>query len=702
MAATIGRVRAVFSASTSGLTSGVNQASASMRKMQSSVSSLKGGLTALTMINGAQLFGSIASSASSAVRSLLSMGSAQAEVVDKTSKLASRLGMTYAELAGLEHAGALAGVGLDTIGTAATRIDVAVVGAANNSEKAKEKFTKLGLAAVAVAGDSGAADVALQKLGLSTVAVVGGSDAADAALQKLGLSAVAVVGGSDAAGAALQKLGLSSATLGGMAAPQRLEAITDAIARLPDEAERAAAKVSLLGQAGTDLASMTAPQKLQTITAAISKLPGAAEQAAAKLALLGQAGTDLSSMNPLERMQAITDAVSKIPDVAERAAVKLVLLGAAGSDLNSMNAEQRFQAIAEAISKLPTEAEKSAAAIAFFGKSGAAMLPMFKDGAAGLQAMAIEAERFGKNLTNAQGVDIEDMNDSFSRVQEAISGVVKQLVARLAPAVTALTTAFSDMIGNVGGATIGQRIGDGIMAGARFLAMIADYVYTNFKGVFDYFQAVGSRFGAVWDVASRVVSFLEGVVLSLKTVWLFAAFVMGKTIAGLLDGLKGAGELMWFDMSGLDPAIEAMKEFANHTFYDSVKSAKGSVAAFKAAFADSAPAWGKMAAGPITTTLDAALAKAKASASNIDKASKPMGIVRQEIKVEIVKKQETKGIESRSAEGIKEMFRLMRGPTEADDIAKQQLQALENIADNTEDDGGADVDEYDLAPAAGA
>jgi hypothetical protein len=580
MAATIGRVRAVFSASTSGLTGGVNQAAASMRKMQSSVSSLKGGLTALTMINGAQLFGQIASSASSAVRSLLSMASVQAEAVDKTSKLASRLGMTYAELAGLEHAGALDGVGIDAIGTAATKLDVALVGAANNSEKAKEKFTKLGLAAVAVAGNSGAAAAALQKLGLSAA--------------------------------------------------------------------------------------------------------------------------DLASINPLERMQAIASAISTIPDVAERAAVKLVLLGAAGSDLNSMNAEQRFQAIAEAISKLPTEAEKSTAAIALFGKSGAAMLPMFKGGAAGLQAMAIEAEKFGKNLTNAQGVDIEDMNDSFSRVHEAISGVVKQLVARLAPAVTALTTAFSDMIGNVGGATIGQRIGDGIMAGARFLAMIADYVYTNFKGVFDYFQAVGSRFGAVWDVASRVVSFLEGVGYEIKTVWLFAASVMGKIIQTFLEGIKGAGKLLGFKMTGMDPAIAAMKEFTSSAFYDSVKAAKSSVAAYKAAFADSAPAWGKMAAGPITKTLDDALAKAKASASNIDKASKPMGIVRQEIKVEIVKKQETKGIESRSAEGIKEMFRLMRGPTEADDIAKQQLQALENIADNTEDDGGADVDEYDLAPAAGA
>ena len=145
MAASIGRVRAVFSASTSGLTGGVNQAAASMKKMQSSVSSLKGGLSALTMISGAQLFGQIASSATSAVRSLLSMGSAQAEVVDKTSKLASRLGMTYSELSGLAHAGALAGVGLDTIGTAATKLDVAMVAAANGSATANAKFERLGL-----------------------------------------------------------------------------------------------------------------------------------------------------------------------------------------------------------------------------------------------------------------------------------------------------------------------------------------------------------------------------------------------------------------------------------------------------------------------------------------------------------------------------------------------------------------------------
>ena len=517
MAATIGRVRAVFSASTSGLTGGVNQASASMRKMQGSISSLKGGLSALTMISGAQLFGQIASSATSAVRSLLSMGSAQAEVIDSTSKLASRLGMTYGELAGLAHAAELDGVSLDTLGTAATKLDVALVNAAKGSATANAKFERLGLSV---------------------------------------------------------------------------------------------------------------------------------------------------------------------------------------DDLGNINAEQRFQAIAQAISLLPNEAEKSAAAIALFGKSGAGMLPMFKNGAAGLQAMSIEAEKFGQKLTNAQGVDVENMNDSFSRAQAAISGVVQQLVAYLAPAVDAITTAFSDMIGNVGGATIGQTIGDGIMAGARFLAQIADYVYANFSGVFSYFQAVGAKFGAVWDVANRVVSFLSGVTNSLKAVWTFAAAMLGKTIGGLLSGVKAAGKLLGFKMTGMDPAIAAMKAFSKTALGDSEKAAKAAVKDFGAAFGETAPTWGKAAAGPVTTALDAALAKAKASAAAIDKASAPTGIVKQEIKVEIVKKQETQGIESRSAEGIKEMFRLMRGAN-GDDVQKEILDGINRIADNTDDDA-VEIDEFDLSPAAGA
>jgi len=62
-----------------------------------------------------------------------------------------------------------------------------------------------------------------------------------------------------------------------------------------------------------------------------------------------------------------------------------------------------------------------------------------------------------------------------------------------------------------------------------------------------------------------------------------------------------------------------------------------------------------------------------------------------------------KGIESRSSEGIREMFRIMRGPQPEDEIQQRQLDAQEEIARNTRNlDFGLDLDVVDLPAAAGA
>lgn len=188
--AVIGKVSAIFTASTSGLTAGVDKAYASLNKMQKGVSSLKGGLNMLTAIQGAQLFGQIASAVGGAVNSMIGMAGAQAEVIDTTSKLAARLGFTYGEFAGLAFAGDLAGVSMQTIAGAATKADLAFVKAA---------------------------------------------------------------GGSKTAVAAFQKIGLSVDQLNGMTAAQRFDTIAASIAALPTEAERAAAAVAIFGKAGAQL-----------------------------------------------------------------------------------------------------------------------------------------------------------------------------------------------------------------------------------------------------------------------------------------------------------------------------------------------------------------------------------------------------------------------------------------------------------------
>lgn len=530
MAATIGKVRAVFTASTSGLTAGVNSAAASMRRMEAAVSGLRGPLNSLVAIQGAQLFGSIASSVSNYAQSLAGLVASTTEAVSSQNDLASRLGLTYAELSGLTLAGSMVGVSMDQIGAAMTRAQVAFSNAANGSRTATAAFDRIGLS------------------------------------------------------------------------------------------------------------------------------------------------------------------------VAE---------------LNGLSAEQQFEAIAQAISELPTEAERAAAAVAIFGRAGAQLLPLFNEGAAGIQAAREEADRFGLSLTNAQAGNIDTMGDSFDRARAAIQGVINQIVAYLAPAVTSVTTAFSDLIGSVGGANIGQAIGEGILAGARYLAEIGDYIVAQVPRVWQYVSQVGSQWGTVLDAGRRVFSFVAGTARLFEAAFKFVGSILVGTLGRTLNAVgelaqfvpgmgrfgrdtERAGERLMRTSSALWDEAGAAMSAAGQNFYDT-------------AFGGEKPEQtGEAIAGPITQTIDQALAAARNATQGIDTASQQTVEVRQVVDggevgaiVADRVKSAVQGIESNSAEGIKEMFRIMRGDT-GDQTQERIARGIERIADNTEDLGdGMDLDVADLAPAAG-
>lgn len=510
--ATIGKVSAVFTASTSGLTAGVNQASRAMQSMQSSVSGLQSSLSSLVAIQGAQLFGSIASGAARAVSSLLSMGQAQAEVVDQTSKLAARLGMTYGELAGLAYAGNLAGVSMDQIGAAATKADVAFVRASQGSRQAV---------------------------------------------------------------AAFQAIGLSVA------------------------------------------------------------------------------------------------------------------------DLEGLSAAERFDAIAAAIAALPTEAQRAAAAVQIFGRAGAELLPLFNAGTEGIRQAREEAERLGLTLTNAQGQNIEQMNDSFTRVQQAISGIVQQVTANLAPAISSIAGQFIDFVGSIGGANIGQAIGDGILQGARFLATIGDYIIQNVPRVWEYISQVGQQWSAVWDVGRRVAAFFMGIGNTLQAAFGVLVIAITGPVQGLIEAAKRIGDALFLDTSGLDTTLSAMRAF-NQTIGDGITDNFNSAAEnFSSAFGEASAQAGEALSGPLVTSLDAAIAAAEDARDQVDVAARQPVQVEQIVRMSGVR-EAVQGIDSRSAEGVREMFRIMRG---GDTIPQQQLQAQLRIAAAVENqaDGGIDLIEADIA-----
>lgn len=525
--ATIGKVSAVFTANASGLRTGVNQAVSSMQRMEAAAKSTASGMRSLVAIQGVQLFGSISAQVGRYVGSLVDMGRAQADVIDSQSKLAARLGMTYAEVAGLSLAGDLAGVSMDNIANAVTKADVAFVRAAEGSKTARDAFAGIGLAV---------------------------------------------------------------------------------------------------------------------------------------------------------------------------------------EDLNGLSAADRFSAIADAISALPTEAQRAEAAVQLFGRAGAQLLPLFSQGSSAISDAAAQADKLGLALTDAQGRDVEAMNDSFTMVAKAIEGIVQQVVSYLAPAITGIATQFTDFIGSIGGANIGQAIGEGILAGARYLAQIGDYLITAIPDAWKYVEQLAGNWQVVFEIGQRVVDVFATVGRALEAVFKLGGSLLTGLIGRLMNAAGELAQLATFGNYGkeTEKAGEKMMKLSSTLWDESLDAFVASAEnAGNAIFGrEKTEKAGEELAGPLESSLDAMLAKARESAASISQATaKPIEIKQQAIatiNMEPVKRA-VEGIDSRSAEGLKTMFRIMRGET-GNDVQERIARGVERVADNTEDMGGDGFmpDIVDLAPAAGA
>jgi hypothetical protein len=258
------------------------------------------------------------------------------------------------------------------------------------------------------------------------------------------------------------------------------------------------------------------------------------------------------------------------------------------------------------------------------------------------------------------------------------------------------------MVGSIGGANIGQAIGEGILQGARYFAQVADYFVAQSGPIWNYVSQVGQQWNAVWEFGQRVVAFFAGIGDSLQAAFGILIGGISGPVQALMEAAAFIGERLGFDTSGLDAAIAGMQAF-NDTIGDGITENLNSAAAnfSTALFGDESAqnAAGEAIAGPLTQTIDAAIAAARDAADDIDVASTQQVEITQKVDLTGVK-EAVKGIESNSSEGIKEMFRIMRGD-QADQREAQNARNLARIADNTEDMGELDLETVELAAGAG-
>ena len=226
---------------------------------------------------------------------------------------------------------------------------------------------------------------------------------------------------------------------------------------------------------------------------------------------------------------------------SKKASAAFATLGLSAEQLAGKSSADRFEAIATAIAKLPDSSARAAAAISLFGKSGAELLPLFEGGATGIRQAREEAEKLGLALTGPQGRAVEEMNDSFTRVYYAIQGIIQQVTARLAPAITGIAKKFTDFVKNTGGDNIGQSIGKAIIEGAKYLATVADMVVSQFRQL--YFK-VADALGVATSKEAKRLSEMQ-------------ALINAGTVPQV--AVEGSGGFV----TQLDPAFA--KEFADLT-----------------------------------------------------------------------------------------------------------------------------------------
>jgi hypothetical protein len=558
--AAIGKVSAVFTASTSGLTTGVNRASSSLKQLEASTRSLQSGMRALVAIQGAQLFGSIASGAASAAGAFLRLGQ-----------------------------------------NAASGISAAVSAATSLGEETSKSGVIFGQAAERIAEFAQSASA----IGLSE----------QAALQATGTF-----------GNLFAAMGLGQ----GQAA-QYAESMT---------------------RLGADLASFNNATVEESLAAIGAALRGEAE--------------------PIRRFGVLLDDAT-----LKQEALNAGLVASTNQALTpAIKAQAAYAAILKQTGTAQGDFARTSGSLANLGR------------VINAQTTDITTD-IGKAFEPAFNAAASAISQSLTAVRPVIAQVaegVSEAVGRISQAITNLVPAFTQFLGTFDGQNVGQAIGDGILQGARFLAQIGDFIIQNFGSVFSYLSQVGQQWGGVVDFFNRTALFLSGIADGLQAA--FGLIIQGITgpVQSLLEAAAFIGDRLGFDTDSLDAAVAGMQAFNAEISSGITENLNSAATNFSQALATDAPKVGQAISGPLVTALDASAAKAKDAANQVAQAKPATVDVKQTVEIASIN-EALKGIDSRSTEGVAEMFRLMRG--QGADVQQQQLTVLEQIAENTA--GGEEV-----------
>ena len=118
-------------------------------------------------------------------------------------------------------------------------------------------------------------------------------------------------------------------------------------------------------------------------------------------------------------------------------------------ELKKMKPEDQFIAIGTAIEGLGSETEKAATAQEIFGRAGTTLLPLFREGKDGIEALRKEAHTLGIVFDTETAAKAAKLKDAQTALSAAFKGVGFALADTLVPAITGLVNKITTTITKV-------------------------------------------------------------------------------------------------------------------------------------------------------------------------------------------------------------------------------------------------------------
>lgn len=158
----------------------------------------------------------------------------------------------------------------------------------------------------------------------------------------------------------------------------------------------------------------------------------------------GQSGVEVSSLeNGIRRMQRTIYDAGRGTSTATDA---LGELGITVEQLNKLSPEEQFTRLGDALSRIEDDTQRAAVAMTVFGRSGTEMLPLFENGAAGVELLRKEARELGLSLGGEDAAAAERLTDAMSRVKNTMRAVSVTIGAALAPALEAILARVTNVV----------------------------------------------------------------------------------------------------------------------------------------------------------------------------------------------------------------------------------------------------------------